>query len=463
MEQNNKFILGVEELNEIADKIDLGYVILIAGNPGTGKTIGASKILYENMTKLGIKTIYVSFVETKSEYYKNLKRLGLDMEELEKKGLFTYLEEITFLNKDLIPDILNQILNTVEQTGAKIIVIDSISPLLQVTENIISLREILHNFFYRLSKIKGITTILIQEVPYGNENIGFGVEEFLVDAVIFLKTVQIKGRSIRIMEIKKARGSDVSLVSIPFIIRKDKGISVLYPKNVKEKRSNKLINVVVGNNSFTVSLGSQNLIIANPKIDIQALASLIIVGAVAGTPNLSENIRRKTIIRMMSYTAEEFSSQIKNCLLNAGIDKNKVDELLKSYIIDGIDVNKYSLTEYFDHVKEIEEMEKPAFVLNIGLDAIIQLLADNEIYPRLELDAMIRRINNNITTLYLMNGNIKDYYSIPLGEEYDNVWYFYPYKENRLIIKPFRLKMKIFASEKYTINLSSIKCLSRII
>jgi len=460
METNNKFILGIEELDEVANKIDLGYVILIAGNPGTGKTIGASKILYENMTKLGIKTIYISFVETKTEYYKNLKRLGLDMEELEKKGLFTYMELITFLSKDLIQDILNQIINTIDQTGAKIVVIDSISPLLQIAENIISLREILHNFFYRLSKIKKVTTILIQEVPYGSENIGFGVEEFLVDAVVFMKTVQIKGRSNRIMEIRKARGSDIPLVSIPFVIRKDKGISILYPKNIKEKISNKTINIIVGNNNFTVSLGSQNLIIANPKIDIQALASLIIVGTISGTPNLSQNIRRKTIIRMMSYTVEEFSDQLKNCLLNIGLEKNKVDELLNSYIIDGIDVNRYSLTEYFDHVKEIEDKEKPAFILNIGLDALLQLLADNEIYPRLELDTMIRRINNNITTLYMMNGNLKDYYKVPLAEEYDNVWYFYPYKENRLIIRPFRLKMKILANEKYTINLNSIKCLS---
>jgi len=460
METNNKFILGIEELDEVANKIDLGYVILIAGNPGTGKTIGASKILYENMKRLGIKTIYISFVETKTEYYKNLKRLGLDMEELEKKGLFTYMELITFLSKDLIQDILNQIINTIDQTGAKIVVIDSISPLLQIAENIISLREILHNFFYRLSKIKKITTILIQEVPYGSENIGFGVEEFLVDAVVFMKTVQIKGRSIRIMEIRKARGSDIPLVSIPFVIRKDKGISILYPKNIKEKISNKTINIIVGNNNFTVSLGSQNLIIANPKIDIQALASLIIVGAISGTPNLSQNIRRKTIIRMMSHTVEEFSDQLKNCLLNIGLEKNKVDELLNSYIIDGIDVNRYSLTEYFDHVKEIEDKEKPAFILNIGLDVLLQLLADNEIYPRLELDTMIRRINSNITTLYMMNGNLKDYYKVPLAEEYDNVWYFYPYKENRLIIRPFRLKMKILANEKYTINLNSIKCLS---
>jgi circadian clock protein KaiC len=460
METNNKFILGIEELDEVANKIDLGYVILIAGNPGTGKTIGASKILYENMKRLGIKTIYISFVETKTEYYKNLKRLGLDMEELEKKGLFTYMELITFLSKDLIQDILNQIINTIDQTGAKIVVIDSISPLLQIAENIISLREILHNFFYRLSKIKKVTTILIQEVPYGSENIGFGVEEFLVDAVVFMKTVQIKGRSIRIMEIRKARGSDIPLVSIPFVIRKDKGISILYPKNIKEKISNKTINIIVGNNNFTVSLGSQNLIIANPKIDIQALASLIIVGAISGTPNLSQNIRRKTIIRMMSHKVEEFSDQLKNCLLNIGLEKNKVDELLNSYIIDGIDENRYSLTEYFDHVKEIEDKEKPAFILNIGLDVLLQLLADNEIYPRLELDTMIRRINNNITTLYMMNGNLKDYYKVPLAEEYDNVWYFYPYKENRLIIRPFRLKMKILANEKYTINLNSIKCLS---
>ncbi|MGC8573872.1 MAG: hypothetical protein ACP5L0_07775, partial [Caldisphaera sp.] len=186
--------------------------------------------------------------------------------------------------------------------------------------------------------------------------------------------------------------------------------------------------------------------------------SLIIVGTVVGTQKLLEQIRRKTLIRLLSHDIGEFSNQLEQCLSSSGMQKSKVEELMKSYILDGIDPNKYSLTEYFYHVQEIEEEEKPAFVVNIGLDTLLNLLADNEVYPRLELDAIIRRMNEGITTLYLMNGIIRDYYKIPLNEVYNNIWYFHISKDNKLIIRPFRLRMKIFTNEIYQVDSKTLKC-----
>ncbi len=460
MKETNRFIFGIEELDEIFGNVDLGNVILIAGNPGTGKTTFASKIAYENMIKFGLKTLYISFIEKKDEYFKNLKNLGLDIEDLEKKGLFTFLEEITFTNKELLIDLLNHFLDIIDKTNSKILIIDSISSLLQLSQNAIDLREILHNLFYRISKVKGITTILIEEVPYGSDKIGFGIEEFLVDTIIFLKAIDLKGKMVRIAEIKKARGSNITLTTIPFTIKYGKVISLLYPKKSNKVIKHKTLNVKLGNNEFHINTGSQNLIISHFKIDSFSLASLIIAGALIGTPYLLQDIKRKVLIRLRNSVTNEFYNHLKNCLINFGIQKNIVDDLTKNYIIDGIDPNQFNIVDYFDHVKEIEEKEKPAFVLNIGLDELLEVLADDKIYPTLELDALTRRINNNITTLYIIKGTLKDYQKIPLTEYYDNVWYFYPTKDNKLNIRPFRIKMKLFSNEIYTVDIKSIPCFS---
>ncbi|AFZ69950.1 RecA-superfamily ATPase possibly involved in signal transduction [Caldisphaera lagunensis DSM 15908] len=293
MSQTNNFTFGIEELDNLLNNIEQGNVILIAGNPGAGKTTFASKIAYENMKKYNSKTIYISFIEGKNEFFRNMKSLGLDFNEFENKGLFNFLEEITFTNKEMIPDLLNQFIDIIDKINAKILIIDSITSLIQLSHSIIHLREILHNFLYRISKTKGITSILIEEIPYGSEKIGIGIEEFLVDTIILLKAINLKGKIVRVAEIRKARRSNISLTTIPFIIKYDKAISLLYPKKFNRVAKHKIIKIVLDNNDFYIDTGSQNLIIVHPKINPFSLASLIILGTLIGTPSLLENIRRK--------------------------------------------------------------------------------------------------------------------------------------------------------------------------
>lgn len=58
-------ISGLDSL--IEGGVPKGYTVLVAGNPGTGKTILTSHFLYEGL-KNGESGLYVSFSESKDSF-----------------------------------------------------------------------------------------------------------------------------------------------------------------------------------------------------------------------------------------------------------------------------------------------------------------------------------------------------------------------------------------------------------
>ena len=63
---------------------------LVVGGPGSGKTIFATEFLV-NGIHCGENCLYVTFEERKEEFYHNMLRFGWNLEEYEKKSLFTFL------------------------------------------------------------------------------------------------------------------------------------------------------------------------------------------------------------------------------------------------------------------------------------------------------------------------------------------------------------------------------------
>src|SRR4026208_1990639 len=98
---------GIPALDALIEGgIPKGFTILVAGNPGTGKTILTSHFLYEGL-KNGESSIYVSFSESKNQYYSNTVRFDMDFKKFENggKNIFTFLD-FTSVNKDGIQDAL---------------------------------------------------------------------------------------------------------------------------------------------------------------------------------------------------------------------------------------------------------------------------------------------------------------------------------------------------------------------
>src|SRR5690349_19379359 len=125
---------GIQGLDSLIEGgIPRGFTVLVAGNPGTGKTILSSHFLYAGL-KSGEAGIYVSFSESKQQFYANVNRLGLDFVKYEKEGKFLFLDFASF-TKEGIGDALEEVLASIREINAKRIVVDSFSAITQAFEN----------------------------------------------------------------------------------------------------------------------------------------------------------------------------------------------------------------------------------------------------------------------------------------------------------------------------------------
>lgn len=179
---------GVSGLDALIEGgIPEGFTILIAGNPGTGKTILTSHFLYEGL-KNGESSVYVSFSESKVQYYANTERFGMNFKKYENggKNTFTFLD-FTSVNKDGIQDALDEVLSVVRETDAKRIVVDSFSAIAQAFENQNEARIALQVILGKITRSEGVTSMIITEVPVGENSVGSGVEEFVADGIIKLE------------------------------------------------------------------------------------------------------------------------------------------------------------------------------------------------------------------------------------------------------------------------------------
>ncbi|MGP3702272.1 MAG: ATPase domain-containing protein [Candidatus Bathyarchaeota archaeon] len=197
-------LTGIETLDKlIGGGFEPGSLILVAGRPGTGKTSFATQFVCKGVEE-GEVGVYVSFAEDKSTLICNMeKTLGYGCEEYVKSGKLKILDMIV-TRKESVSAILDLILS--EASEAKRLVIDSFSAMVQAFKDPVESRIILHAILSRMVRQFRCTTLLICEVPVGEERIGFGIEEFVADGVILLRMNELEGHIFRDLEIKKLRG-----------------------------------------------------------------------------------------------------------------------------------------------------------------------------------------------------------------------------------------------------------------
>ena len=211
-----------------------GAIILVAGNPGTGKSTLAAKFVYEGL-KRGEPGIYVNFVEPRQDFYAHMESLGADFEEYEKQGLFRYVEALTIADDEALAQQLEDIIGMAMDMNAKRLVVDSVTVMLQILGRKKSrVRELLQNFFVNGLKPLGVTSILVAEHPYGAQVVGEGVEEFVVDSVIILRTEMRRGKPLRVMELRKVRWAPIRFSEATFYIRPREMIDIVLPEELEE-------------------------------------------------------------------------------------------------------------------------------------------------------------------------------------------------------------------------------------
>ncbi|MEM3825709.1 MAG: ATPase domain-containing protein [Candidatus Bathyarchaeia archaeon] len=198
---------GIDGLDQLIEGgFPRGSLIILAGNPGTGKTVFSMQFLCRGAKEYGDNGIYVSFAESEAILFNNMSKLfGCDLRAA-SNGKVKVLDFSTVTEKGL-STVLEMIIEEITKLKAKRLVIDSFSAMAQAFKDPIETRSLLHNILGKMIRHLGCTTLLIVEVPTGSDRIGISIEEFVADGVVFLKKDTIEDRLIREIEIKKLRGT----------------------------------------------------------------------------------------------------------------------------------------------------------------------------------------------------------------------------------------------------------------
>ncbi len=232
---------GIIELDHLLHGgIPIGSAVLLSGQSGTGKTILATQWLFEGYQQYHEPGIYISLTEPVAKAIRNAKKLAffdptavgpLQVYFTDLRGIMQGLDitkdEFSFED---IGRIVETIKNMVAQSGAKRVVLDSVTAIAYHLKDRSKVRDFIFQIGTALSQ-QDVNIILTSETP-GAELSVFGTEEFISDGIIRLSFVKTRSASSHQLEVVKMRGTDYEQSPAAFRISRT-GIAI-FPRLERE-------------------------------------------------------------------------------------------------------------------------------------------------------------------------------------------------------------------------------------
>jgi circadian clock protein KaiC len=346
----------------------------------------ATTICHANAER-GKKCLYISFYEDKEKHYRYMRRLGLDLESLELKGLYRFVRLPITLDVDSIVNVIGEKVSE----GYSIVVVDSISTLLEPLLGDPEKRAWLLNYFYQLPIMLNGLLILVAELPYGEERLTPWSVEFIVDAMILLKHRIEEGLSVRTLEIRKARGSPIQVAEAIFTITEGLGITVYAPpllQNLAESGELTAVELPKGIMRFRRGYVVNVFYPPEPGAGVDALIE-----------TLSIALRNNMKVLIISYTHSPriLREAIVNRLAEHGLSRVHVEKLIDEYMaITALNPSAMSPVEVVARELSLVEKTKPDILVFYGVH-IFKLLT-----TRIERE--FRRLFNEL--MYLKSKGI---------------------------------------------------------
>ncbi|HEX3696885.1 MAG TPA: ATPase domain-containing protein [Polyangia bacterium] len=203
--------MGVAALDEmLGGGIPAGDAVLLSGPSGTGKTVLGTHFVTEGIQK-GERAVLAVFEEHPQDYVARAKDIGFDLEKFVRDGdlRLIYLRPL-----DLSADeILQEVQQTVAESGATRLVIDSLNGLEIALAP--TFREDFQESLYRMiSGLTGggVTIMMMVEVTESFSSLSFSPHaiSYLSQNIIFLRYVELQGRLEKVLVIVKMRRSGYS-------------------------------------------------------------------------------------------------------------------------------------------------------------------------------------------------------------------------------------------------------------
>lgn len=214
--------IGIPELDEMmGGGFHTGDAIMVSGPAGTGKTLFGTHFITGGI-KQGEKGIIAVFEEHPEAF---LSRVETIHPSLRKCVLSGDVELIYLRPLDLsVDETLDEIRQAVGRTGAKRVVIDSLSGFRVALAP--TFREDFKESLYRLVRAltsTGVSVMLIAEVVAAAGDLRFTSDEvsFVTDDLIALRFFEAEGQLRKVLTVVKMRGSDHSIDLREFTITAD--------------------------------------------------------------------------------------------------------------------------------------------------------------------------------------------------------------------------------------------------
>ncbi len=225
----NKIKTGISGLDQMLyGGIEKNSQVLIAGGPGTGKTLMTFEILY-NCAKSGINSAFIALEESAKQVIKNAKSAFPDFTDIDEliksKRLIVdgedpslKVQQATDSESYAFGGIVADIENVILSNGSKVVAIDSVSILRLVLETESAYRKAMLALVSNLKRL-GVTSILVSEVSSSDRrDVKFTPEFFIFDSVIVMYPQSDENKRLLELEIIKSRGSNHSWALAPYEI-----------------------------------------------------------------------------------------------------------------------------------------------------------------------------------------------------------------------------------------------------
>ncbi len=220
--------------------IEEGNQVMLAGGPGAGKTLLSFEYLYKN-AKMGITSVFFALEEDPARVIMNAKSAFSDFKDIDqliksKKLIVDGEDPATLLHSGggssdgssqyEFGKVVSDIESTIASTGAKRVVIDSLSVFDMLINDQVAYRRSMLALVSNLRRL-GVTSILTAEMTTPERSkLRFRTEYFVFDGIIIMYEKGEEDKRMLAMEVIKTRGSRHSFVTTPYDIT-SKGINVL--------------------------------------------------------------------------------------------------------------------------------------------------------------------------------------------------------------------------------------------
>jgi circadian clock protein KaiC len=230
-----KLPTGIAGFDQISDGgVPKGRSTVVAGTPGSGKTLFALQFLAAGIRDFSEPGVCVTFEERPEDLIRNVESFGWDFDQLVADKRLVFVDcspDNGGIREEIGPYDLSALLarieNAIRSVNATRLAADAIASLLSQFHDAFVVRSELHRLHEGLRRL-GVTSLITMERTDEDGSVSrLGVEEFVADNVLVLRNRLDREKRRRTIEILKFRGTSHYKGEYPFTIDAEGGVTII--------------------------------------------------------------------------------------------------------------------------------------------------------------------------------------------------------------------------------------------